>query len=168
VWARARSLSKRASKSKRVPRFSVYGSSSPKATAWGRGNRASNTEAERRLRSAFRRFDLRPRSDNRSLPGRPDFTFGRRKLAVFVDGDFWHGRRWRQRKAKLTSGTNSAYWKAKIDRNRARDREVTRSLRLLGWRVLRFWETDVLNDPDRVARAVMKPLRGRWPKIDDT
>jgi DNA mismatch endonuclease (patch repair protein) len=87
------------------------------------------------------------------LPGRPDFIFPRSRLAVFVDGCFWHGCRWHCRKPK--SGT--AYWEPKIARNKARDRRVVAQLRNSKWRVLRIWEHS-LKSPDAVIARLYAAL----------
>ena len=97
----------------------------------------------------------RYRSNVKRLPGCPDLVLAECRLAVFCDGDFWHGRRWRQRRAKLASGWNAEYWVAKIGRNRQRDRLVNRQLRGLGWNVIRVWESDVRRNPARVAQRIL-------------
>ena len=101
----------------------------------GRGNKAT----EMALVAMFRKSGIRGWRRHTSLVGRPDFTFSAARLVVFVDGCFWHGcrRHWR-----LPSG-NREFWRAKLDANRARDRKVGRTLRQLGWRVVRIWEHDV-------------------------
>jgi DNA mismatch endonuclease, patch repair protein len=73
------------------------------------------------------------------LLGKPDFVFPKEKVAVFVDGCFWHGH---PRKCRMPE-TNRAYWEQKIARNVARDRDVTRILRQRGWKVVRIWEDSV-------------------------
>jgi DNA mismatch endonuclease (patch repair protein) len=73
------------------------------------------------------------------LPGRPDFAFPARRLAVFVDGCFWHGC---PRHGTLPKG-NARFWREKIARNRERDREVNLELRRRGWRVIRIWEHEL-------------------------
>jgi G:T-mismatch repair DNA endonuclease (very short patch repair protein) len=78
---------------------------------------------------------------------------------VFCDGDFWHGRRWNERRQKLAHGANGIYWTAKIASNIERDRRINRSLRRQGWTVLRVWETDVLRDPVRVVARVLRAIR---------
>jgi len=83
------------------------------------------------------------------LPGKPDFLFTKQKLAVFIDGDFWHGN---PRKFRIPK-TNCDYWSAKIAKNRKRDKTITRLLRKSGWRVLRIWESSLLD-----AEAVMAKL----------
>jgi DNA mismatch endonuclease (patch repair protein) len=79
------------------------------------------------------------------LPGRPDFVFTKHKVAVFIDGDFWHGN---PRKFRIPK-TNCEYWQNKILGNRKRDREVTKELKKMGWRVLRIWESS-LKDKEAV------------------
>jgi DNA mismatch endonuclease (patch repair protein) len=106
------------------------------------------------LRRSLWRLGLRYRLNQRDLPGNPDVVFRRQRLAVFVDGDFWHGRDWEQRKERLRSGNNNTYWIAKISYNRDRDHRNNALLNDLGWRVLRLWETDILKDPDLAASQV--------------
>jgi DNA mismatch endonuclease, patch repair protein len=97
------------------------------------------------------------------LPGNPDFVIERSKVAIFVDGDFWHGYRFGRWKAQL-----SDYWVAKIERNRARDRRTFSTLRRRGWKVVRVWEHELAN----VARVrgriltslIREPGRSRTPK----
>src|SRR5262249_48120246 len=89
--------------------------------------------------------------------GKPDFVFRRAKLAVFVDGDFWHGRAWFEKGE--APGTNAEFWICKFQRNRRRDRLVNRHLRRNGWTVLRLWASDVRNDPQRSASRVEQRLR---------
>jgi DNA mismatch endonuclease, patch repair protein len=114
------------------------------------------THPERLLEQAFRELGLSFKRHVARLPGNPDLVFSAQRVAVFCDGDFWHGRHWAKRKAKLSSGRNADYWVAKINRNRARDRIVARELESLGWVSVRVWESDVRRAPDRVARIVAK------------
>jgi DNA mismatch endonuclease (patch repair protein) len=100
------------------------------------------------------RFGHRYRRNVDGLPGKPDFVFYRARVVVFCDGDFWHGRDFAARRARLQTGANAEYWIAKISRNRARDREQAATLRRLGWTVLRFWESDIRGNPERVARTI--------------
>jgi DNA mismatch endonuclease (patch repair protein) len=85
---------------------------------------------------------------------------------VFCDGDFWHGRHWQTRKDKLAAGWNAAYWVAKIARNRRRDRQVSRHLRVLGWTVVRLWESDVCRDPRKAVAKVLRALDARAAALD--
>ena len=95
------------------------------------------------------------------LPGKPDIVFKRQRLAVFVDGDFWHGRDWEARRRKLAVGHNAEYWLAKIGYNRERDSRNTEKLEAAGWRVIRLWETDVKRAPQEAAAAVQTALSER-------
>jgi len=124
-----------------------------------RANRKTGTSPERTLGKALRALGLSFTSHGSELPGTPDFVFKRARVVVFCDGDFWHGRNWRARRAKLIRGTNPDYWIPKILSNRRRDRLVTRRVEALGWRVLRVWESDVRRDPGRVAQRIGRVLR---------
>src|SRR4051812_28954245 len=109
----------------RVPRFEGFRPRSPEASRVGAANRRQNTIPEVLLRAALRSTGIRYRSNVRALPGCPDLILVGHRIAVFCDGDLWHGRHWRDRKDKLRAGWNAAYWVPKIERNRRRDREVT-------------------------------------------
>jgi DNA mismatch endonuclease (patch repair protein) len=95
-----------------------------------------NKDTELRLIAIFRAHDITGWRRNSKLPGKPDFVFITRRLAVFVDGCYWHGCPKHYTRPK----SNRAFWDAKIARNRQRDREVNRLLKGRGWRVLRIWE----------------------------
>jgi DNA mismatch endonuclease, patch repair protein len=94
----------------------------------------------------------------RKLFGKPDFVFPVARLAVFVDGDFWHGHPKTFRQPK----DNFEFWQQKIRRNRARDRSVNRSLRLKGWRVLRIWESTLAKRPASVLRRLNSAIAQRF------
>jgi DNA mismatch endonuclease, patch repair protein len=107
---------------------------------------------------------LRFRLHRATLPGHPDIVFPGAKVAVFVDGDFWHGNQWRLRglqrlEDQFRDSENSEYWIRKISRNVIRDRESTTTLEQSGWRVIRVWESDIKRDlsgcVDRVEREVL-------------
>jgi DNA mismatch endonuclease, patch repair protein len=137
-----------------VPGYANYRPRNDAASRVGAGNRRQNTIPEVLLRRALRMLGFRYRSNVKRLPGCPDVALIDHRVAVFCDGDFWHGRFWSRRKAKLAAGWNADYWVAKIQRNRQRDRSMNRVLRQLGWHVIRVWETDVRRDADRVARRI--------------
>jgi DNA mismatch endonuclease (patch repair protein) len=84
-------------------------------------------------------------------------------VAVFCDGDFWHGRDWDVRRQKLQAGANSDYWIAKIERNRERDLYDTRLLEGMGFTVLRFWESRILENPTVVAQVIIRVLEEMPP-----
>src|SRR5947209_1053612 len=104
--------------------------------------RSKGTTPELRLRKALRRLKFRFSSHRADLAGCPDFVFERRRVAIFVDGDFWHGRQWKLRglpdlASQFERCRNRDYWLKKIQRNISRDRSNSRRLRRLGWTVLR-------------------------------
>jgi DNA mismatch endonuclease, patch repair protein len=115
--------------------------------------RSRNTKPELVVRRLTHARGLRFRIHERSLPGCPDLTFAAVKVAVFIDGDFWHGWRFPQWHGKL-----SPYWQSKIAGNRRRDQSSFRRLRRSGWTVIRIWEHEVEADPaecvDRIERSV--------------
>lgn len=133
------------------PRYDNFRPSSEKSSRALSGSKSSDTKPEILLRSAIWRLGLRFRKNARQLPGKPDVVFSRERIAVFCDGDFWHGRNWRERKNKLEKGANSAYWIPKIQANIDRDRVHNKQLRQEGWTVIRVWETDIIADPMKVA-----------------
>jgi DNA mismatch endonuclease, patch repair protein len=118
--------------------------------------RSADTTPEREFGRALRRSGLRFRMQATGLPGKPDLVFRKGQLAVFVDGDFWHGHQWLLRghcslDAQLASVSNREYWSSKITRNVMRDFQTTASLLNSGWSVLRLWESSI---KENVARCV--------------
>src|SRR4051812_41709016 len=123
-----------------APSFNGYSAASQISSRCKKSNRASGTAHEVMLRRELWRSGLRFRKNSRVLPGKPDIVFPSARLAVFCDGDFWHGRDWRRLRRKLKRGSNHDYWVAKISSNKKRDRQHTRKLQRDGWNVLRLWE----------------------------
>jgi DNA mismatch endonuclease (patch repair protein) len=115
--------------------------------------RSKDTQAELTLRRLLFKQGLRYRLHVRGLPGKPDIVFPRYKVAVFMDGDFWHGWRFHEWAHKL-----APLWRAKIERNQARDVVRTAELRKLGWKVVRVWEHEVETDPVASVRKVLRAL----------
>lgn len=142
----------------KVPPYSSFKPASEAASRVKRRNRSRDTAPEVLLRQELWRRGLRYRLHASDLPGKPDIVFRRACVAVFCDGDFWHGRHWRSRRKKLARGTNAPYWTAKIAANVARDRRNTRLLLAAGWTVVRLWETDILQDVARAAGRVQRAV----------
>jgi DNA mismatch endonuclease (patch repair protein) len=101
--------------------------------------KGSNSKPELLLRKALWKENIRFRIHRKDLPGRPDLVIEKYQLAIFIDGDFWHGYEWQKRKPK----TNQAFWFPKIERNIQRDLFVNDSLQVLGYVVMRFWEHEI-------------------------
>jgi len=151
------------------PTYKGLRPASTRATAAARGSsKKTDTHCEVILRRTLWAAGYRYRKNVPELPGRPDVVFLGAKVAVFCDGDFWHGRDWESRKQKLSRGTNAAYWLAKIQRNIERDQQNTRRLEEMGWTVLRFWETQIRSEVDQVARRIVETLQSKQgrPSID--
>lgn len=119
-----------------------------------KANTKENTKHEVLLRRSLWRLGLRYRKHVAALPGNPDLVFPGARVAVFCDGDFWHGRDWERLRAQLERRHNAEYWLAKIARNRERDRENNALLADSGWLVIRLWETDIKKNPDTAACVI--------------
>jgi DNA mismatch endonuclease, patch repair protein len=127
-----------------LPRFK------PPSTARSKNMRAiqsrGNATTERKLRAMLiRRAISGWKMHIKVLPGIPDFAFQDLRLAVFVDGCFWHG----CPKCGHIPKTNSRYWRIKISRNMQRDRETAKRMKRIGYSILRFWECDLRSDPEK-------------------
>lgn len=115
--------------------------------------KGKDTQPEMKIAAVLSILGASWESHARDLPGRPDFVFRQDRLALFVDGDFWHGWRFPQWQDKLSEA-----WEAKISANRARDARNFRKLRRMGWRVLRVWEHQIQNDLDKVVTRISGAL----------
>jgi len=120
----------------------------------GRGNEAT----ELKLMVLFRGEGIMGWRRHLALPGRPDFTFPLQRVVIFVDGCFWHG----CPRCYQAPKHRAAFWRNKIERNRARDREVGGLLRARGWTVVRVWECRLRKSQDAVLARLRKWL-GRRP-----
>ena len=113
-------------------------------------------KAETALAKALWHEGYRYRRNYKKLPGSPDIAITKYKVAIFVDGEFWHGQDWENRKAKLKS--NREYWIEKIEENIARDERNDSLLSEAGWTVYHFWEKDVLKNPDYCVETVLAAI----------
>jgi DNA mismatch endonuclease (patch repair protein) len=105
------------------------------------------------LRNAGIKFKMYP-----NITGNPDFLIGKR-LVVFCDSAFWHGRNWNKLRARLERGSNASYWVTHILENRRRDRWVNTELKRLGYVVLRFWDEEVYNRPGTCLKTIIRAMR---------
>lgn len=115
--------------------------------------RSKGTKPEIILKKSLRRMGISYRSNIRNLPGTPDIVILEKKLAIFIDGDFWHGREFKRR-----SRNYNDYWTKKIKRNMERDKENVRDLKKAGWKVIRFWGSEIVKDCDKITRRIKKRL----------
>lgn len=114
-----------------------------------------NQTTEKRLAGLLREKGLTGWRRHQPLPGRPDFVWPKMKVAVFVDGCFWHGHNCRN----LTPKKNSSAWQDKIQKTRARDRRNSRLLRQLGWKVIRIWECRLTKSPSQCLARIRHKLK---------
>jgi DNA mismatch endonuclease, patch repair protein len=120
-------------------------------------NKDSNIELA--LRKALWQQGIRYRKHKRDIIGKPDIAFVGKKVAVFCDSEFWHGKDWEVRKGDFKS--HQSFWIPKIERNIQRDTEVNQALEASGWLVLRFWGKDILKNPDEVVEKILDKLKDR-------
>ena len=105
---------------------------------------SKDTTIEVLLRKALWKSGIRYRKNYSKLPGTPDIAITKYRIAIFCDGEFWHGKDWESKKMRIKS--NRDYWISKIERNIDRDNEVNQRLCINGWTVLRFWGNQILDD----------------------
>lgn len=119
--------------------------------------KSKNTKPEIKVRKALWALGFRYRKNVKKLPGCPDIVFSKQKLAVFIDGEFWHGYDWDEKKSKIKS--NRGFWIPKIERNMQRDSQNEKFLTDRGWQVMRFWEKQVKKDFDYCIRRIVSYLQ---------
>lgn len=119
--------------------------------------RNKDSDIELILRKALWNRGLRYRKNVNGIFGHPDIVFMRKKVAIFCDSEFWHGYDWEQRKKAFKSKRD--FWIPKIERNIARDKEVTEKLESDGWIVLRFWGNDIKKHCSECADAIERVLK---------
>ena len=117
--------------------------------------RGKNTKIEIKMKKILNetgfKFEMHPK-----MYGNPDFAHRRKRIAIFCDGDFWHGYRYDKKKKP-----SKKYWRDKIENNMRRDRKYSRKLRREGWSVLRLWEHDIEKNPEKCRRKILAKFRSR-------
>lgn len=116
-------------------------------------------QVESKLAKALWHRGIYYRLNVRKLPGSPDIVIRKYKIVIFVDGEFWHGKDWEQKKEKLKN--NRSYWIEKIEENMARDRRVDEQYSREDWTVLRFWSKQVEKELDWCVGSVMAAVEMR-------
>ncbi len=114
--------------------------------------KGKNSKPELILRKALWNKKIRYRIHQKNLPGSPDIVIHRYKLAIFVDGEFWHGYDWENVKSRIKS--NQAFWIPKIERNMQKDYFNNKALRDLGYTVFRFWSHEVIKELKKVLNQI--------------
>jgi len=130
--------------------------------------RSTGNRTEAALRTALHRMGYRYRKYVKGLPGRPDIVFTKQKVAVFVDGDFWHARALKEGTpedvASMLKTPNRQYWMKKFQRRLELDLSVNQRLAQQGWCVLRFWESDIRSDLTAALAIITYNLKTRRTK----
>lgn len=120
--------------------------------------RAKDTVAEIKLRKALWHLGVRYRKNARMVFGIPDISIARLKIAVFCDGEFWHGKKYLGGEVPKH---NRGFWIGKLKKNIERDKIVNRKLKNSGWKVIRFWEKEVLKNPAKAAIRIARTVEKR-------
>ena len=118
--------------------------------------RSKDTSIEIALRTALWHRGVRYRKNYKQLPGKPDIAITKYRIVVFCDSDYWHGYDWENRHQRIKS--NRDYWIPKIERNMARDKEITAQLQAMGGIVLRFWEWQIKKRLNECVDVVIKTI----------
>ena len=118
-----------------------------------------HNQAEVLLAKELWHHGYRYRLNYKALPGSPDIAVLRYRVAIFVDGEFWHGKDWEKHKSRLQR--NREYWIEKIEENMARDYRVDRELCAIGWIPLHFWTKDVLKHLDECLKTILEVIFDR-------
>ena len=119
---------------------------------------SKDTKPEETVRKYLFSQGFRYRKNVANLPGKPDIVLTKYKIAIFCDGEFFHGKDWEVLKPRLEKGNNSEYWLAKISRNRERDDEINKKLLFMGWTVIRFWGKDIKKNTDECVQVIEETI----------
>ena len=122
-----------------------------------RAIKGKNTSIEIKLRKTLFGLGLRYRINYKKLPGRPDIVLPKYKIAIFCDSEFWHGKN--ISKKRFTIKNNKEYWINKIESNIKRDNKNNNELKSMGWNVLRFWETEINYNSNKVIEEILKQIK---------
>jgi len=124
--------------------------------------RSSGSLIETALGKSLWALGYRYRKNDKSIFGKPDFSFKKLKVVIFVDSEFWHGKNWDVRKHDHKS--NQDFWHKKIERNIQRDKEVNHYLKKEGWTVLRFWGNDIKKNLEKCIKKIQKIIESKKEK----
>lgn len=119
---------------------------------------SKDTKIEVMLRKALWNKGYRYRKNYKDLPGKPDIALSKYIIAIFCDGEFFHGKDWEVLKPRLEKGNNGSYWVKKISRNRERDEEINKRLLFEGWTVIRFWGDEIKKNVDECVKVVEEAI----------
>ena len=127
-------------------------------------NKGKGTKLELLFGKLLWNAGVRYRKNDKTVFGKPDFVIRKMKIAIFCDGEFWHGRNWEERKNDHKS--NCDFWYSKIERNIRRDKEVNEQLKAHGWTVFRFWETEITKESDKCLNRILNYMNAKTKATD--
>lgn len=119
--------------------------------------KSKDTKPEVFLRKKLWNRGVRYRKNFKGLPGKPDIAITKKKIAIFVDGEYWHGYNWKVNRDHIH--THRDYWVPKIEKNMKRDLEVNAKLQSMGWTVVRFWSKEVLKNIDYCVELILLNMK---------
>ena len=117
--------------------------------------KGKNTKPEIKIRKELWKRGFKGFRTNYKLAGKPDIVFSKKKVVIFIDGDFWHGYSWKVLRKIPPKG----YWRKKIKGNIKRDAKYNRILKKQGWKVFRFWEHDINKNPNKIIGRILKSIK---------
>ncbi len=143
----------------KVPRFNEESGfyTTPQRSKMMGKIRGKNTKPELAFRKALYKAGYRYRIDYKKIIGKPDIVLKKYKTVIFIDGEYWHGYNWQERKQNIK--TNREFWIPKIERNMQRDQEVNQALKEQGYTVFRFWERSIKKDLDHCLAIVLDHIQ---------
>ena len=127
-------------------------------------NKGKGTKLELLFGKLLWNAGVRYRKNDKTVFGKPDFVIRKMRIAIFCDGEFWHGRNWEERKNDHKS--NCDFWYSKIERNIRRDKEVNEQLKAQGWTVFRFWETEITKESDKCLNRILNYMNAKTKATD--
>lgn len=128
-----------------------------------RAVKSKGSQIEKTLGKALWSYGYRYRKNDKTVFGKPDFTYKGLKIAVFCDSEFWHGKNWVER--KHDHKTNKDFWHKKIVRNIERDKEVNQKLIQEGWTVFRFWGKEIMKNPHECTSEVIECIKNKKSNV---
>ena len=120
--------------------------------------KANDTKIEVLLRKALWNKGYRYRQNYKARPGKPDIVLTKYKIAIFCDGEFFHGKDWEVLKPRLEKSNNSDFWISKISRNMERDAEINKKLLFMGWTLISFWGAEIKKNTDECVRVIEETI----------
>ncbi len=125
--------------------------------------KSKRTKIEELLAKNLRKKGLRYRRDNKTIFGKPDFTFRKLKIAIFCDSEYFHGKDWETNKKRIK--TNTDFWIKKIEGNISRDNLVNETLLKDGWKVLRFWGNEIKKNTEFCVQSIVNEIENKGSEI---